>query len=176
MTSLSETHFTACRLPAPVPPVRVGRQEVDTSVLNGFPNSQRFRSRALFAGRRVGGLAVLVGSVPEKRVFLWVVPHFGFQFGVDLSRALGVRGEPMVPFVLVRGIQVVASCGHAEECPCWWGWGAHVALDPNRRFLIPKVGQPSVIGMREMKSSNPSIPTTARASSGPFMDILSRRR
>jgi len=28
----------------------------------------------------------------------------------------------------------------------------------------------------EMKSSNPFIPTTARASSGPFMDIPSRRR
>jgi len=32
---------------APVPLVRVGRREVDTSVLNIFPDSQRFRSCAL---------------------------------------------------------------------------------------------------------------------------------
>ena len=80
----------------------------------------------------------------------------------------------MVPFVLVTGIRVVASCGCTEECPHWRGQGAHMALDPNRRFLIPKVGQPGVIGVREMKSSNRSIPTTTRASSGPFMDISSR--
>jgi len=80
MTALSGTHFTTCMPPAPVPLVRVGHQEVDTSVLNGFSNSQQFRSRALFTGRRVGGLAVLVGSVPEKWVFLRVVARFGFQF------------------------------------------------------------------------------------------------
>jgi len=40
--ALSGTHFTTCVIPAPVPPVRVGRREVDTSVLNGFPDSQRF--------------------------------------------------------------------------------------------------------------------------------------
>jgi len=146
------------------------------SVLNGFPNSQRFRLRALIAGCRVGGLAVLVGSVPKKRVFLRVVSVSDFSSAVDSSQALGVRGEPMVPFVLVTGIRVVASCGRTEECPRWRGRGAHMALDLNRQFLIPKVGQLGVIGVREMKSSNPSIPTTARASSGPFMDISSRCR
>jgi len=75
VTALSGTHFTTWMPSAPVPPVRVGRQEVNTSVLNGFPGSQRFRSRALFVGRRVGRF-VAVGSVPEKRVFLWVVPLF----------------------------------------------------------------------------------------------------
>ena len=72
---LSGTHVTACIPPAPVLPVRVGRQEVDTSVLNGFPDSERFRSRALFVGCRVGSF-VAVGSVPVKRVFLRMVPSF----------------------------------------------------------------------------------------------------
>ena len=81
----------------------------------------------------------------------------------------------MVPFMPVTGIRVVASCGHAKDCPRWWGRGAPAALDPNRQFLIPKVGQPGVIGVREMKSSNPLISSTARASSGPFMDFLSMR-
>jgi len=67
--ALSGTHFTAYVPSAPVPPVRVGRREVDTSVLNGFPDSQRFRSRALFVGRPVGGFPWL----PEKRVFLLIV-------------------------------------------------------------------------------------------------------
>ena len=60
------TDFTAYVPPAPVPLVRVGRQEVNTSVLNGFPDSQCFRLRALFIRRRVGGFSWL----PEKRVFL----------------------------------------------------------------------------------------------------------
>ena len=50
----------------------------------------------------------------------------------------------MVPFVLVTGIRVVASCGRTEECPRCWGRRAPAALDPNHRFLIPKVGQPGV--------------------------------
>jgi len=82
----------------------------------------------------------------------------------------------MVPFVPVTGIQVVASCGHTKDCLRWRGLGAPAPLDPNRQFLIPKVGQPGVIGVREMKSSNPLIPSTARASSGLFMGFLSRRR
>ena len=36
------------------------------SVLNGFPDSQQFRSRALLAGRLVGGFSWL----PVKRVLL----------------------------------------------------------------------------------------------------------
>jgi len=50
----------------------------------------------------------------------------------------------MVPFVLVTGIRVVASCGRTEECPRCWGRRAPAALDPNQWFLIPKVGQPGV--------------------------------
>jgi len=42
VTALLGTHFTDYGPPAPVPPVRVGRREVDTSVLNGFPDSQQF--------------------------------------------------------------------------------------------------------------------------------------
>jgi len=69
----------------------------------------------------------------------------------------------MVLFVLVTGIRVVASCGRAEECPHCRGWGAPAALDPNHRFLIPKVGQLGLVRVCGMKSSNPFIPTTARA-------------
>jgi len=104
---------------APVPPVRVGRQEVDTSVLNSFPDSQRFRSCALFVGCRVGGFVALWDRCPRSGSFFRLFPHFGFH---------------------------------------------------------PKVGQPCVIGVCEMKSSNPFIPNTACALSGPSMDILSRRR
>jgi len=66
---LSGTRFTAYVPSAPVLLVRVGRQEVDTSVLIGFPDSQRFRPRALFVGRPVGGFPQL----PEKRVLLLIV-------------------------------------------------------------------------------------------------------
>ena len=69
VTALLGTHFTDYGPPAPVPPVRVGRREVDTSVLNGFPDSQRFRSRALFIGRLVGGFPWL----HENWVFLLIV-------------------------------------------------------------------------------------------------------
>ena len=162
--------------PAPFPLVRVGRQEVGMSVLNGFPDSQRFRSSALFAGRRVGGFVALWDWYLRSGSFFRLFLVLDFSSGVDLNRALGVQGEPMVPFVLVTGIRVVASCGCAEECPCRRGRGAPTALDPNCWFLIPKVGQPGVIGVREMKLSNPFILTTARTSSGPFMDLPSRRR
>ena len=141
-----------------------------------FLNSQWFRSRALFAGRRVSGFVALWDRCPRSGFFFGLFLVADFSSGVDSNQALGVRGEPMVLFVLVTGIRVVASCGRPEECPHWRGQGAPVALDPNRRFLIPKVGQPGVIGVRKMKSSNPFIPTTARALSGPFMDIPSRRR
>jgi len=50
----------------------------------------------------------------------------------------------MVPFVLVTGIWVVVSCGHAEEYLRCRGRGAPAALDPNHQFLIPKVGQPGL--------------------------------
>jgi len=50
----------------------------------------------------------------------------------------------MVPFVLVTGIWVVASCGRAEECPHCRGRAAPAALDPNHLFLLPKVGQPGL--------------------------------
>jgi len=126
-------------------------------------------------------------SVPEKRVFFRAIrcPRSGsflrlfvvsdFSSGVDLNRALGVRGEPMVPFVLVTGIRVASSCGRAEECLHCRGRGVPMALGTNRRFLIPKVGQPGVIGGCEMKSSSPFIPTTTRALPGPFWDNPSRR-
>jgi len=39
-----------------------------------------------------------------------------FSSGVDANRALFVHREPMVPFVLVTGIWVVASCERIEEC------------------------------------------------------------
>ena len=42
VTALLGTHFTVYVPPALVPPVRGGRLEVDTSVLNGFPDSQHF--------------------------------------------------------------------------------------------------------------------------------------
>jgi len=79
---------------------------------------------------------------PRSRSFFGLFLVSDFSSGVNSNRALGVRGEPMVPFVLVTGIWVVASCGRAEECPRCRGWGAPAALDPNRWFLIPKVGQP----------------------------------
>jgi len=41
VTALLGTHFTDFVPSAPVPPVQIGRQGVDTSVLNGFPDSQR---------------------------------------------------------------------------------------------------------------------------------------
>jgi len=69
VTALSGTRFTAYVPSAPVPPIRVGRQEVDTSVLNGFPNSQQVRSRVFFAGHPVGGFSWL----PEKRVSLLIL-------------------------------------------------------------------------------------------------------
>ena len=92
--------------------------------------------------------------MPGKRVFSRSIrcPGSGFFFrlplisdfssGVGSDRALFVRGEPMVPFVLVTGIWVVASCGRNEECPRCRGRSAPAALDLNHRFLIPKVGQP----------------------------------
>ena len=60
------THFTDYGLAATVPPVQVGHREVDTSVLNGFPDSQQVRLRALLAGHPVGGFSWW----PVKRVFL----------------------------------------------------------------------------------------------------------
>ena len=107
--------------PAPVPPVQVVRQEVDTFVLNGFPDSQRFRSRTLFVGCRVGGFVALWYRCPRSGSFSGLFPYLGFSSNV---------GQPCVTGVCVY----------------------------------------------EMKSSNPFIPTTARASSGPSMDIPSRRR
>jgi len=50
----------------------------------------------------------------------------------------------MVPFVLVTGILVVASCGRAEKCLRCQGWGAPAAQDPNHQFLIPKFGHPGL--------------------------------
>jgi len=69
VTALSGTRFTAYVPSAPVPPIQVGHREVDTSVVNGFSDSQRFRSRAFFAGRPVGGFSWL----PEKWVFLLIL-------------------------------------------------------------------------------------------------------
>ena len=117
MTALSGTHFTAYVPAALVPPVRVGCQEVDTSVLNSFPDSQRFCSRALFVRRRVGGFVALWDRCPRSRSFFGLFLVSGFSSGVDSNRALSVRREPMVPFVLVTGIRVVASYGRVEECP-----------------------------------------------------------
>jgi len=120
------------------------------------------------------GLAVRLVNpfepVPEKRVFsieLFLVPDF--SSGVDSYRDLCVQGEPMVPFVLVTRIRVEGSCGHAEECPCCRARGVPAALDSNRRFLIPKVGQPCRRNLVcEMKSFSPFIPTTACSFVGPF--------
>jgi len=100
----------------------------------------------------------------------------------------------MVPFVLVTGIWVEASCGRAKECPCCRGWGAPTALGSSRQFLIPKVCHPGVFGVlpkliplpskwvlfffpcAQDEVLHPFIPTTIRASSGPLMDVPSRRR
>ena len=80
MTALSGTHFTAYVPSAPVPPARVGRQEVDTSVLNGFPDSQQFWSRPLFIGHPVGGF-VIVGC-PRSGCFLRSCNTSSFSFRV----------------------------------------------------------------------------------------------
>ena len=69
----------------------------------------------------------------------------------------------MVPFMLITRIWVVVSCGRAEECPRGRGRGTPAALDPNHRFLIRKVGQLGLVHVCRIKSSNPFIPTTARA-------------
>ena len=81
---------------------------------------------------------------PRTGSFFGLLLVLDFSSGVDSNRAFFVRGEPMVPFVLVTRIQVVASCGRAKECPHFRGRGAPVALDLNHWFLIPKVGQPGL--------------------------------
>jgi len=109
---LSGTHITACIPPALVPLVRVGCQEVCTSVLKGFPDSQRFRSCALFVGRQVGGFVTLWDRCPRSGSFFGLSRVSDFSSGVDSSRAswcagraycallwtscLGI-GEPVVP-------------------------------------------------------------------------------
>jgi len=127
--------------PMPVLPVQVGCQKVDTYVLNRFPDSQRF-SFACTLRRALGRR--LFCSCPRSGSSFGLLLVSDFSSGVDPNRALFVRGEPMVPFVLVTGIRVVASCGRAEECLRCRGQGAPAALDPNHRFLIPKVGQPGL--------------------------------
>jgi len=138
---LSETHFTAYVPPAPVPPVCVGCQEVNTSVLNGFPDSQRSSFACTLC--RAPGQRLFCGCLRSGSSFgLLLVSDF--SSGVDSNRALFVRGEPMVPFVLVTGIRVVASYGRAEECLRCRRRGAPAALDPKHWFLIPKVCQPGL--------------------------------
>ena len=116
-----------------------------------------------------------------------------FCSGVVSNRALCVRGEPIVSFVLVTGIWVEASCGRAEECPRCGGQGAPTALGSSRWFLIPKVGRLGVFVVLLMLVSLPVkwvffsvcvrrspptplslLPLVLRRAL--FMDIPSRRR
>jgi len=116
-----------------------------------------------------------VDSMPGKRIVLRVVPRFGFQFrGRSESsswcagRAYGaLRAGNRDPgsglLWACRGLPTMAgagyTCGPGPEPPVpyseSWSNGCHDC---------------------EMKSSNRFIPTTAHTSSGPFMDIPSRRR
>ena len=97
---LSGTRFTTYVPSAPVPSIRVSRREVNTSVLNGFPDSQRFRSRVFFARRPVGGFSWL----PKKRVFLLIFDAWVRKSSAPSARyhqilgATGLAlGEPVVP-------------------------------------------------------------------------------
>jgi len=77
VTALSGTRFTAYVPSAPVPPVRIGRREVDTSVLNIFPDSERFRSRALLCqapGRRLTVVAREAGLLVDRDALVLKCP------------------------------------------------------------------------------------------------------
>jgi len=75
---------------------------------------------------------------------------FGLQFQGCLDPGTFLRGEPMVPFVLDTGVQVEASCGHAEDCPHYWGWGAPMVRFPAASSLFESwsshrgIGEPVV--------------------------------
>jgi len=75
VTALSGTRFTEFVPSAPVPPVRAGRQGVDTSVLNGFPDSQRFSVACTL--RRAPGRRLLV--VAREAGLLSVGVYFGAE-------------------------------------------------------------------------------------------------
>ena len=100
MTALSGTHFTDYGPAAPLPPVRVGRREVGTSVLNGFPESQQFRSRALLAGRPVWRLLVVAreaGLFVDRDVLVPKSSAPSAHYRQVLGGTGLALGEPVVP-------------------------------------------------------------------------------
>jgi len=88
--------------PAPVLPVRVGRQEVDTSLLNGFPNSQCFSVRLdSSSGAKLAAFFVAAREAGLLSVSLWVLV---LKFSAPSARYCQVLGgtglalsEPVVP-------------------------------------------------------------------------------
>jgi len=119
VTALSGTHFTAYVPSGPVPSVRVGHQEVDTSVLNGFPDSEQFRSRALFAGHQVTALSWL----PEKRVFSSFL-----QFFVPCARRSPPTPSSQLPLMLRWALLWTSPLGVGEPIVNWHVWISSVKL------------------------------------------------
>ena len=100
MTALSGTRFTLYGPSAPVPPVQVGRREVDTSVLNGFPDSEWFFGRVHSSP---GAGSAALSWLPEKRVLFLRSCNLSVSRGfvMGMSGSMSITGEDGTPGVVL---------------------------------------------------------------------------